>query len=324
MDAGRGDARSTLAAALKNTMMHSGDIIIPTYNNESALAHTLQALFTQEAPAHWRWAIRISDDGSTDMTLAVIEKLQAQSPWPLTILRNVHAGSAAARNRAVSGSLADVILWLGADVVLRPGALAAHSAFHDRYPDSAYGALGYVTWDPRLRPSPFMEWMIHGGPQNDFDALLGQADVDPRHYFYGSHLSLKRTLMIQERFSETLTSYGWEDVELGRRLAQCGFILKPLWQARGLHHHFYAADDIIRRQREAGQTLQIYSALHPAAALLPVRTWRTRAKWHGLRLLGLAVALRIFLRYSGKHRSTPRLFFYLTTVEMWRGIVKAQ
>lgn len=300
------------------------DVIIPTYNNESVIRETLTALLEQPLHPAWRCGIIVSDDGSTDGTVAIVRAMQLAAPRPLQVITNPHRGAAFARNRALEASQADIILFLGADIILRPTALAAHFDFHTRFSGRQYAALGYVGWDPRLPPTPYMAWMVHGGPQNNFDALLGQTEADPGQYWYGSHLSLKRTMLEHERWQESFTAYGWEDLELGRRLAARGLILKPHFSARGVHCHRYTVSDIIARQRAAGRELFIYQQLHPTVALLPRRTWKTYLKFFLLYGSGAAVALRLFLRYSGKRWATPRLFFILTAVEYWRGILMAQ
>lgn len=301
-----------------------GDIIIPTYNNAATILDVLRALMSQCNPARWRWRILISDDGSRDTTVNLIKNMPRQPPWPIHLTMGRHRGPAAARNRALAESSADIILFLGADVILQAGALAAHASFHLEHPDQQYAAVGHVRWDPRVHPTPLMEWMTHGGPQNDFDSLLGQTSADPSHYFYGSHLSLKKSVLNQEAWPEAFAAYGWEDLDLGRRLGQKGLQLKPLMSARGLHRHYYSVSDIQKRQRVAGKGLLLYQQRHPADPILPPITWRSRAKLFFLNYSGLQLALRFFLRYSGKRWTTPRLFFIFTTVEYWRGIIKTQ
>ncbi len=305
-------------------MSISCDVIITSYNQRESIQLALEALYAQKVVSSAPIQIIVSDDGSTDATLATIQGMATDSPWPLHVIQGSHQGSAAARNRAVAKSRATIILFLGGDILLRPQALQEHLQFHETLPQEHYAALGHVAWDPRLNPTPLMEWMNHGGPQNDFDALLGRTQVDPAHYFYGSHLSLKRSMLLNEKFSEKFTAYGWEDLELGRRLAKRGLVLKPLFTARSLHRHSYGLHDIVKRQRAAGCALLQYQHQHLSVNLAPTLTWVRRLKVWGGQYTGLALALRFFLRYSGKRWTTPRLFFALTTVEYWRGIFSAQ
>lgn len=300
------------------------DILIPTYNQSEILKLTLEALCAQKVTSDAVIRIIVSDDGSSDSTPATIRHLAATSPWPLQVISGPHTGSAAARNRALAVSHADIILFLGGDIIMRPGALQAHLDFHTGNPDRFLGALGFVAWDPRVRPTPFMEWMIHGGPQNNFDAIVGQDSAAPEHYFYGSHLSLKADIMRQEKFSEKFTRYGWEDLELGRRLSARGVLLRPVTNALSLHRHMYTISDIVKRQRAAGYSLIQYQQHHPQVSLAPALTTLRKTKFRLLYYSGLALVLRFVLSYSGKRWTTPRLFFALTVVEYWHGIISAQ
>ncbi|MDZ4344131.1 MAG: glycosyltransferase family A protein, partial [Candidatus Binatia bacterium] len=184
----------------------SCDIIIPAYQNETTLPLTLKALEAQTIPSPWQVRVLIADDGSTDRTAAVANQFTHRRKLNLAVIAGKHAGAAAARNQALSQAQAALVFFLGADIILCPGSLAAHLNWHQHHPAPSLGALGFVGWDPRLKPSPLMEWSIHGGPQNDYDSLLGKAFADPKHYFYGSHLSLKRSFLQNDQFSPVFSS----------------------------------------------------------------------------------------------------------------------
>lgn len=291
------------------------DIIIPTYNNRPVLPVTLAALFAQDVSRDWSVHVIVSDDGSTDDTLASLPP----SPWRLTVMTGPHTGPGGARNRALARSKADIIFFLGADILLRPGSLRAHLKFHSTNPAATDAALGMVRWDPRLRPSPFMEWMTHGGQQNAFDDLLGRLTADPRHYFYGSHLSLKRAVLPHPAFTESLVG-GWEDLELGQHLADHSLTLRVLHHAIGLHRHPYSLAAIVRRQRLAGASLLRYQSLHPTQALIPQRS---RPKHFGRWLFtafGGQALLSFFLSKLAQRHSFPRAFTVFTSNELWKGL----
>lgn len=165
-----------------------------------------------------------------------------------------------------------------------------------------------------------MEWMTHGGPQNDFDGLLGKLSAPPAHYWYASHLVCPRRLLTQHRFAEAFAAYGWEDLELGRRLAACGITLRPLLHAVGLHHHGYSAANIFHRQRLSGRSLRCYQELHPAVSLLPRRSLLGRLRHHLLVRTGLHTVLKHLLAYTSTQYATPRLFALTTTTEFWQGV----
>lgn len=287
------------------------DFIIPALNSADSLPYTLEALTDQEIPAGWQARIILADDGSTDATATTARLWRKKSRWPLILLEGTRAGAAAARNRALEQTRADIIFFLGADIILRPRAVAAHLQFHERNPAAASAVLGMIKWDPRLAPTPLMEWMIHGGPQNDFDALLGDEKV-PARYFYGSHLSLKRKLIGAERFSEAFGLYGWEDIEFGQRLARRGLALHVLPAALGLHRHLYSVAAIARRQEVVGRGVRIFKPHY--------RQWHWRYWWFGK--VGGRLGLHWLMRLTAARLSTPWLFSIFTGSYFWQGVHK--
>ncbi|MEX1997375.1 MAG: glycosyltransferase family 2 protein [Candidatus Andersenbacteria bacterium] len=296
------------------------DVIIPTYNSEPVLPATLTALWQQRLPPGWVLRLIISDDGSAADVVPVVERSSPPSPGSYLVVKGPHAGSAQARNRGLQAATGDIILFLGADIILRPGALLAHLEFHQQYPDPHQAALGFVTWDPRINPSPLMMWMTHGGQQNNYDALLGRRSADPRHFFYGAHLSLKREMVHNNHFAPQFTAYGWEDLELGRRLGARGLQLHVLHQARALHHHRYSVRAICHRQVLTGQSLAIYQKLHPAVALLPSLSRRRFYKQKIAIYLGGPLLLWLLTSILGEKLTFPRLFQNLTALYFWHGL----
>ena len=294
------------------------DIIIPMHNSAAVLPHVLPSLLTQTLPAGWGARVLISDDGSTDDSVAVAQRLVASSQWDCLVLNNPHRGRAATRNAALAQATGTVLFFSQADLILAPGALAAHLAWHEQHPADNQAALGAIQWDPRLKPTPLMEWLVHGGPQNDFDALLGQEVISPRDYFYGANLSLKRRFLGEERFAEIFRDYGFEDYELGLRLAQQGLQLTFLETAQAWHRHRYALADVARRQRAVGRELLHLAQLHPAEELprndLLASRWKYRLATYG----GLVALLRgIVACWPGL--SWPWAFKVLTMAWFWSG-----
>lgn len=296
------------------------DILIPTYNSAQVLPATLAALASQILPSGWDIHLIISDDGSSDATLTVVTKQSLPRPWRLTVVTGPHTGPGGARSRALAHLTGEIILLLGADILLRPKVLAQHLTFHTKHSAPLTAALGMVRWDPRLPPTPLMEWMTHGGQQNDFDSLLGLPIADPAHFWYGSHLSLKGDLLRRIHFLDTFHEYGWEDLSLGRQLEKQGVRLHVLPHALALHHHVYSLAAIARRQQKVGQSLRLYQNLYPDVAQ-PLRrslmNHLRRALWVGL---GGQVLLSAWLKIFEKTFSFPRLFLVYTSVEFWRGV----
>lgn len=301
--------------------MPACDIVIPARDSANVLPYTLKALFIQLVPPPWTTRLIVSDDGSSDTTLAVLKQHPAPSSWlPTITVAGPHTGAAGARNRGLAVARADIVLLLGADIIIAAGTLAAHLNFHAAHPHKLDGALGLIKWDPRLPPTPFMEWMTHGGPQNNFDALLGQTTADPARFFYGSHVSLKKSLLLARPFPEVYRSYGWEDTDLGRHLASRGFTLHVLHDALALHRHYYTVADIKKRQYHVGRNLVIYQRRYPNTRLVPSQTMRQKIKYRILATAPLAIFLSWLLAHTARVFSTPWLFSQITRVDFWRGV----
>lgn len=297
--------------------MRTCDVIIPVYNSAASLPLALEALSTQAIPPDWHIQLLICDDGSSDNTY---EKLHITNyTLPITYLPGKHAGVAAARNRGIAASTADLLLFLGADILLRPRALMAHLLFHERCPDAKAAALGFVRWDPRLAPTPLMEWMTHGGLQNNFDDLLGRATADTEEFFYGSHLSLKRSVLATTTFSEDYRTYGFEDRDLGRRLVSSNVTLHVLHQAVGLHRHLYSADAFFKRQIAVGASQQIFCRRFHLPDPRSTQTWRHWLQ-QALYRVGPGQILRGVVRYVASRYATPRLFAHAVNYEYRRGL----
>lgn len=296
------------------------DVIVPVYNNAPVLPLSLPALFRQTGINGWTVGLIISDDGSADDSVAVASKYCQGRRLPFKIITGKHTGAAGARSRAIAASSADVVLLLGADIVLKDGALAGHLIFHQNNPAENAAALGWVTWDPTIKPTPWMEWMTHGGSQNDYDALLGKVVADPGRFFYGANLSLKRRLLKQCPFSEKYDRYGWEDLDLGCRLAkEFNLTLHVLPGVVGHHHHKYSGEQILQREFLVGRGYATFIEFYPEVKSGRIGSLSHNLKYWLVSFLGLGVMLKRLACALGKRWSVPRLFRLATAVSFWQG-----
>lgn len=300
--------------------MRRCDVIIPCYNNQAVIQLTLHALVQQTIPASWEARVIVVDDGSTDETLSRATNILQASNWSYEIIRQTHAGISQARNRGLAAATGTIVVFINADIVLQTGTLAQHLQFHQEYSEITQAALGFITWDPRIKPSPLMEWLTHGGPQNNFDAVLGQTTTDPRHFFTAAHSSVKRQLLLTNQFASEFTQYGWEDIELGRRLGDQGMELHLLHQAVAWHHHYYSVAAVKQRQVVVGQGLHIYQQLHPDVVLLPSHSvWRP-VKHSLFDYTGASWLLDHIITLIAERYSWPWLFQLWTSWYFWEGL----
>jgi glycosyltransferase involved in cell wall biosynthesis len=89
-------------------------ILIPAYNAENWIAHTIQSAIAQTWP---RKEIIVVDDGSRDRTADEARRFASKEVAVVTV---ENQGAAAARNHALKLSQGDYIQWLDADDLLGP------------------------------------------------------------------------------------------------------------------------------------------------------------------------------------------------------------
>ncbi|MBR3837241.1 MAG: glycosyltransferase family 2 protein [Clostridia bacterium] len=95
-------------------------IIIPAYNAEGFIEGALRSV--TQTPPPFDYEILVVDDGSTDGTGALLERLSGELP-SLRILRRENAGPAAARNTALREARGDYILFCDSDDTFTPHAV---------------------------------------------------------------------------------------------------------------------------------------------------------------------------------------------------------
>lgn len=99
-------------------------VIVPAYNAAATLAATLRSALAQ---SHAEIEIIVVDDGSADETARVARAIAAQDPR-VTVARQVNAGVAAARNRALAMARGEFVAPLDADDLWHPAKLARQLA----------------------------------------------------------------------------------------------------------------------------------------------------------------------------------------------------
>lgn len=231
-------------------------VIIPTYNRKEILKKCLNALFNQTYPKS-DCEIIVIDDGSTDGTETTVREIMEKSPVGLKYFKQENKGPAAARNVGIKNANGKIILFIGDDIIATPTLLEEHANWHRRYPDDNVAVLGYVTWSPEIKITPFMKWLEDGGPQFNYYKIMDKIEVDSG-YFYTSNISLKRHFLIDGGlFDEDFPYAAYEDTEIGYRLDKKGLKLLFNKYAIGYHHHFTTLKHACQRMIKVGESKQI-------------------------------------------------------------------
>ncbi len=122
-------------------------VIVPAYNAARYLPETVQSVQNQTAGD---WELIVVNDGSRDDTGPLADRLAAQDPR-VRVVHQPNAGLSGARNGGIGAASpeADAFLFLDADDLLEPGALAALAALLEATADAsaAYGLARYIDGD---------------------------------------------------------------------------------------------------------------------------------------------------------------------------------
>jgi hypothetical protein len=128
-------------------------------------------------------------------------------------------------------------------------------------PQLELAVLGQIRWHPEVARNRVNRWLDWSGMQFDYAAL----DAGPRRLdagfarFYASNVSLKRAFC--DRFDPDLR-FGYEDMDLGYRLAQKGMVLGYEPRAVALHLHANTVDGLRRRFELVGEAEAVMAAKH--------------------------------------------------------------
>jgi GT2 family glycosyltransferase len=181
---------------------------------------------------------------------------------PMKVVRARRAGASAARNAGWRAAGGELILFLDDDIVPTPPLVAEHLAWHGQHPEADVAVLGLVRWSPAVTVTPFMKW-LETGIQFDYDRIEG-AELGWQ-LFYSCNVSVKREILERvEGFDEQRFPYGYEDLELARRLSEGGFRLLYNDAALGHHLKVETLDGWRRNLRRIARSERRFVGLYPA------------------------------------------------------------
>ena len=96
-------------------------IIVPVYNVAEYLEGCVASV---RAGGEERYELLLVDDGSTDRSGAILDRLASEDPAHIRALHQTNRGPGGARNTGIEAARGDYLLFLDSDDTLLPGALA--------------------------------------------------------------------------------------------------------------------------------------------------------------------------------------------------------
>ncbi len=213
-------------------------IIIPVHNGSSHLGKTLDALLASDFV---EYEIVVVDDASTDESATL-----AQARGVEVIALAAQLGPAAARNRGANHARGDILLFVDADVVVRPNTLTHVAAILREYPDVA-AVFGSYDDSPAAQNfiSQYKNLLHHFVHQ--------QSSPNAATFWAGCGAIRRRAFEVTGGFDERkYQRSSIEDIELGHRLRRNHFriILDKELQVKHLKRWTFFSlltTDILRR-----------------------------------------------------------------------------
>lgn len=226
-------------------------VVIATYNRGPILEKCLKALAEQTLdPALYE--IVVVDDGSTDDTPALIERLRTQSPgWQYLWQEN--RGRSHARNVGIRMAQGELVVFIDSDVVVVPSFLETHLKLHDAHAGQKVFVQGLS-----VNTDCFEDPLSTPINATHFSAA----------FFATNNVSVPKAFLVEVGgFDESFTEYGWEDLELGLRLKAIGVDIVRSREAVGFHWHpaFTLADipSMKRIEEERGRMAAYFFRKYP-------------------------------------------------------------
>lgn len=216
----------------------SVSIVIPTLGCRTSLDRCLQRLAAQDAPSGLFEVLLVADATATaDVPVLARRVAAAGLGGRGRVLSAAFPGASAARNTGWRAARAPLVLFLDDDVLADSGLVTAHMDAHIGL-DSSDGVLGSLRWASGVRVTPFMRW-LEDGIQFDYAAIVAARTTGWWH-FYTCNVSVRRSLLeAVDGFDEVAFPFGFEDLDIGRRMdaAAGGLRLRYVPAASAEHEH---------------------------------------------------------------------------------------
>lgn len=232
-------------------------VVIPVLNGAATIGEQLQALSEQRFDGEWE--VVVSDNGSTDETVALARSFEARIPNIRIVDASRRRGPAAARNCGAREAAGDILAFCDADDIVAPGwlpAMARATANHD----FVAGAFDFHSLSPSEPPGErpplwaptvgTFHWLkyglganmavsrnafrhvggfteeLHAGEDLDLSWRLQMAGY-PLHYEPEAVVHKRHRTTNLNRFRQHF-DYGRHDVALFKRLHPLGMPRRPL------------------------------------------------------------------------------------------------
>jgi hypothetical protein len=202
------------------------DVAICTWNRSSLLAQTLSRLTELNVPRDAVWRLLVIDNNSTDATAEVIGSFADR--LPLRSVFEPQPGQASARNRAVSETQADYVIWTDDDVLVAPNWLDAYAQAFRTWPDAAFFGGPVEPWFDGTPPRWLADhWQLVAGVFAVRELGEESFQFDALRVPYGANFAVRVAVQREYRYDPSLgvrpgSEVRGEEVQILRQMLAAG------------------------------------------------------------------------------------------------------
>lgn len=280
-------------------------VVIPTFNYADVLKRAVESVLPQLEGIH---ELLIVDDGSTDDTRSVVNRLLELYPDEFRYVAKENGGAASARNMGIRQAAGDYLLFLDADDELLPGALQALTDHIDRNPETRFVLAGHHTVDDGQRIREFLPGVVPEDPVERLRDYLLEKKISISHGACAMHREVFGKSAYPEAFRNA------EDIPVfAQALANfpCSVLSRPLAL---IHKH----DNSLRHQftyAKAGGVALVDEIFSPSRLSAPFQV--LKPAFYVQRCLSLFRSA-----YLAGDVPAARHFFYEALKRDWRVLLK--
>jgi cellulose synthase/poly-beta-1,6-N-acetylglucosamine synthase-like glycosyltransferase len=258
-------------------------VVVPARNAASTIDECLRGLQTQSFP-QYRYEVIVVDDGSTDETPGIVEK------HDVTLVSQPHGGPAAARNRGVTASEGEIVLFTDADCVPDRNWIAEMiRSFGD---PEVVGVKGVY----RTRQKDIVARFVQCEYEERYELMARRRWIDFIDTYSAGYR--REVFLAQGGFDTQYPNASVEDQELSFRLAERGYKMVFNPQAIVYHQHPKTLAAYSRRKFNIGYWKMRVLRTHPGKAVSDSHTPQTLKVQMVLVLTTMALALLGMWRVS--------------------------
>ena len=216
------------------------NIIFRTYNRANLVSRSIKSLIRQEVPGSFYYEIIVIDNGSTDHTKSIIQKISLDSPVPIRYVFEDRQGYSYASNRGLLESTAQWVAFFDDDEEAEANWLMElFGVANDKKADCVGGSIKLSLPVEKKLLGPLCRKLL--GEK----IFLGNPEI-----FKGKELPSSGNLLISRDvintvgfFDESLFS-GGEDSDYLRRLLAAGYSIWHCAEGSDLPYHIRGALNI--------------------------------------------------------------------------------